>query len=262
MQSLLRAVSVGPSFRGRTRVLRALHRISGRGVVRSKYGPLFYNRPQDATNFYSVTGADEANYGDVYGEVSRLRPGSCFLDIGANAGIFSLVASRVVGADGRVIAFEPSVPVFSDLVQNMRLNKTQNVMPINAAIGACTGPASFSTGADDHSGKGHLNAAGNAQVWQIGFSDLLPLLDPLIGDRETVIKIDVEGAEGIVVESMRGFIARPQVRKIIVEIDEPYLKRFDVSPDGLYLMLNRAGFRPQRGMSAFIHYNEIFERDE
>jgi FkbM family methyltransferase len=262
MQSILRAVSVGPSFRGRTRVLRALHRLSGRGVVQSKYGPLFHNRPRDATNFYSVTGADEANYGDVYREVLKLPPDSCFVDIGANAGIFSLVASRVVGPEGLVIAFEPSAPVFADLVQNIALNRLQNVMPINAAVGARTCAAKFQTGADDHSGKGHLDAAGNSNVWQIRFGDLFPLLDPLIGDRETVVKIDVEGAEGIVLDSMREFIARPQVRKIIVEIDEPYLKRFNVSPDSVYLALTRTGFRARRGLSAFIHYNEIFERDQ
>src|SRR5215813_2618674 len=48
-----------------------------------------------------------------------LSPGGVFYDVGANAGFFSLIASRLVGERGRVVAFEPSPAVAASLKRNV-----------------------------------------------------------------------------------------------------------------------------------------------
>jgi FkbM family methyltransferase len=259
--SLMQAVIARPRFRGKTRVLRFLHRFSGTRPVRSKYGPLIYNRPRDATNFYYVCGTDEGNYGDVYEQVRSLMPGSCFIDVGANAGLFSVVAGPIVGNSGVVIAFEPNLAVFSDLVRNAAINRLCNLLPVNAAIGPGTDIVRFASGSNGHTGIGHLDPSGDTPVRQYRFEDLASVLDPFIGAREVVVKVDVEGAEEMVVDSMSAFLSRPQVSKLIVEIDEKHLARFGGSAKSLYRKLADIGFIGTRGMMIVEHYNEVFVRD-
>jgi hypothetical protein len=120
--------------------------------------------------------------------------------------------------------------------------------------------ARFNTGKVTHSGVGHLSETGDAATLQGHFDGLAELFDAVIGGRDTVIKIDVEGAEGHVVNSLRAFLRRPQVKKVIAEIDPTYLKRFGHDDGHVYAALAEAGFEPRRGRGAAPHYNEVFER--
>src|SRR5437879_3937805 len=63
-----------------------------------------------------------------------LRPGDVFVDVGANIGLFTLVAALRVGSTGRVFAFEPTSETFERLVANVRLNKFTNVSPHRVAL--------------------------------------------------------------------------------------------------------------------------------
>ena len=69
-----------------------------------------------------------------------LRPGDTCIDVGANIGLLSLVASAAVGTTGRVIAIEPHPRVFGYLTANLELNDATNVHAINRAVGS-TRPA-------------------------------------------------------------------------------------------------------------------------
>src|SRR5258706_15783582 len=51
-----------------------------------------------------------------------LSPGKIFIDVGANFGVYTLVASKLAGAAGRVIPIEPTAQAFSVLRQNIALN--------------------------------------------------------------------------------------------------------------------------------------------
>src|SRR5215472_8330099 len=63
-----------------------------------------------------------------------LAPGHVFVDVGANFGVYTLVASGLVGKKGRVLAFEPTVQSFAILKQNIRLNCSSNVDPFQIAL--------------------------------------------------------------------------------------------------------------------------------
>src|SRR5207302_7866683 len=54
-----------------------------------------------------------------------LRPGMIFYDIGANIGFFSLLAARIVGKDGRVVAFEAD----PEIAARLREHVTRNNFP-------------------------------------------------------------------------------------------------------------------------------------
>lgn len=56
-----------------------------------------------------------------------LRPGDVYADIGANVGLFTVIAAKLVGPKGRVFTFEPVLKTYKRLFQNIQLNKFTNV---------------------------------------------------------------------------------------------------------------------------------------
>jgi hypothetical protein len=59
--------------------------------------------------------------------LAKMNEGDLFVDVGANIGVYTLHASRRVGAKGKVFAFEPTPETFSDLQQNVQSNRCLNV---------------------------------------------------------------------------------------------------------------------------------------
>src|SRR6266550_7977529 len=63
-----------------------------------------------------------------------LSPGKTFIDAGANFGVYTLVAGKIVGETGRVLAFEPSVQSFPVLHHNIALNGLMNASAYRLAL--------------------------------------------------------------------------------------------------------------------------------
>jgi FkbM family methyltransferase len=154
-----------------------------------------------------------------------LGPGETFVDVGANAGYFSLLASKCVGPTGRVWAFEPVPITRQELKTNLRLNNAGNVS---------VGPA-------DHRGTSSLRALQDASetitVQTARLDDLLPA-----EQKVNVIKIDIEAAEQMALEGMRGRLERDHP-DLIIEVTDPYLRPMGHTAVGLCEMLHRLGYR-------------------
>jgi FkbM family methyltransferase len=127
---------------------------------------------------------------------SYVRPGSVAYDVGANAGYMTLVLSKLVGSEGRVVAFEPDPKNARALQCNIEDNNRSNVTLIRRAVSDQNGDLTFAT--FDYSLVGHLVTAqtpADAQLITVPscrlddvvFEEGLPL--------PQFIKIDVEGAE-------------------------------------------------------------------
>lgn len=260
LRPIAEALIRGRDFRGKKRILRTLlKRLDGQ-PIRSRYGPILRLRARDFTNECCVIGMDHVDYDDVFREVSLLKPGMGFIDVGANAGLFSMVAGDRLGPSGAIVAFEPSLRVFRDLVDNAVMNGLTGFFPFNVAVGSTVTLARFASDEHQHSGGGHLDDQGAMTVLQASIANLAPLLDQVLGERSIVMKIDVEGAEELVVTSLLDWLKRARVEKIIAEIDPTYLARFGASAPGLYAKLKSVGFKPRRGLGDASHYNEVFER--
>jgi FkbM family methyltransferase len=87
---------------------------------------------------------------------SLLRPGDVCLDIGAHIGYFTLLASRLVGADGHVYAFEPTPATYEALCANLRRNDVQNVTALPVAVGDMQGQAVLHEGPGTNTGRSTL----------------------------------------------------------------------------------------------------------
>lgn len=72
-----------------------------------------------------------------------LGPGDVVADIGANCGLYALLASRRVGAAGRVLAFEPNPVLIERLQFNIGLNSAGNITVLSFALGSESGTATM-----------------------------------------------------------------------------------------------------------------------
>ena len=155
-----------------------------------------------------------------------LSPGDVFYDIGANIGWYSLLAARKLGAEGRVVAFEPVLENAHYAQQNALMNGFENMIVVPVAVTDRDGWIEFllqgslrgRLAKDDFERQAEMRARGNFR--ETGRT-LVPAtrLDSWraeAGERApTVVKIDVEGAELGVLRGMRETIAAAQPTLLI-----------------------------------------------
>jgi FkbM family methyltransferase len=111
-------------------------------------------------------------------------------DIGAHVGFYTLLASKLVGVRGRVIAFEPLPRNLYFLKEHLRLNGCSNVTVIAAAVGDTPGVIGFEE--EPSSSMGRVSSAGNLRVSMVTLDDLTGKGDI---PPPNYVKIDIEGAE-------------------------------------------------------------------
>jgi len=126
----------------------------------------------------------------------RLDEGDAFLDVGANLGYYTLLASSRVGPRGAVVAVEASPEIFALLEANLARNDVSNVRPLNVAAGAEEGVLPLFSGPDDNLAETTtLPESGFEPVCDVRSSPLDDVLRPDEAARLRLVKMDVEGAE-------------------------------------------------------------------
>ena len=101
-------------------------------------------------------------YQEIFARQAYLRhgitihDGDCLFDVGANIGLFTLIAAAVVGRKGRVVSFEPTATTFERLVDNVRLNRFSNVSCVNVALSDSSGYVSLNQSIDGFDGWNSL----------------------------------------------------------------------------------------------------------
>lgn len=147
---------------------------------------------------------------------ARLGPGDQALDVGSNIGLFTVMMSRRVryGLVGIVHAFEASPTVYRDLCRVIQLNGPTNVSAHNVAVADKPGKLAFidlqtdsvSREASHLAAVGHdpVDAPGRVEVDAISLDSFAAPHAGMV--RPRLIKIDVEGAEFLVLEGARKLI--------------------------------------------------------
>jgi FkbM family methyltransferase len=133
----------------------------------------------------------------------RLRPGDTFVDVGANIGCLSALASRLVGPRGTVVAIEPSPAVIATLQETLTRNDLTNVRLVAAAVSdrdhelQLFGGPIRNTGMTTTVARTGLREEGRVRAAALGS---LVTREELATAR--LVKIDVEGAEDRVLAGM------------------------------------------------------------
>ena len=123
-----------------------------------------------------------------------LKAGDVFVDIGANAGIFTLVAADVLAGNGRVISFEPNPTMFDRLKKNISFNPGTDITPIQAAVSDTAGSIWFDSNEAELGGS-HVSSAKGEKSIEVQSCILHEKLLDLGVSQIAGIKIDVEGHE-------------------------------------------------------------------
>lgn len=154
-----------------------------------------------------------------------LKPGDSFIDIGANSGFFTLLAAKKVGPAGKVLGFEPVPSMRQRLLDNLDLNGFAHVQIHPIALSDHKGSLPLHEGPVGHKGTSSLREISESEATIIVETmplDELPDLPATING----VKIDVEGAEQLVINGMENVIDTHHPW-IVIEMTEQYLQAFD-----------------------------------
>jgi len=173
-----------------------------------------------------------------------IKPGMVVVDIGANIGYYTLIAARLLKDDGRVYSFEPEPNNYELLVKNIRINGCTNVIPLQKAVSNIGGKVRLFLD-EVNLGKHSLSEynvlkAGFVEVEAVTLDDFFESV--VKNNKVNLIKIDTEGAEGLIIEGA-GRILSDNDLKIIMEFWPYGLRNIGTDPLELLHRLQNYGFK-------------------
>jgi FkbM family methyltransferase len=159
-----------------------------------------------------------------------LKPGATFVDVGANIGWFSLLAASLVGPEGRVVAIEPNPGNVSLLELSAADNGYANIEAFTVALGE--GPGAVALETDGSNGRVIPITGPPGQPVRASYVVGAEALDDVLAragvHRVDVMKMDVEGAEPLVLRGARRVLA--ESRPVLITEFHPVA--LDSSPWG------------------------------
>ena len=173
----------------------------------------------------------------------HIGAGGTAIDAGANWGYFALVAAAAVGIRGRVIALEPDPRQTARLSRNLELNAFRHVEAVASAAAAGIGEVRLAGYADGQTNQGTSSIVGAAES-DDAFVVPTTALDEIAGDSPVdIVKIDVEGAEDLVLAGMRDGLSSQRYRAILLELHPAHLQARGVDPMICIRLLLDHGYR-------------------
>ncbi len=177
-----------------------------------------------------------------------LRPGDIMFDVGANVGIFTLVAARIVGPTGQVHAFEPIPVNFERLTENVQRNGFVNVVVNQTAAGPVDGVTQLGLEPDMErtSGEqmsGFFTVGSTRRQVTVPVVSLDRYAESHLPDRAVrFIKIDVEGYEPEVLRGLQSLLDAQRVDVMMMEVDVYSLNRHAMTVGALVDRLVKSGY--------------------
>lgn len=170
-----------------------------------------------------------------------LKKGMVVLDIGANIGYFTLIASKLVGDKGKIYAFEPAPNNLKYLRKNIQINKVKNVEIVNKCVSNEDKIILLYLNKEDHSSHSIINIK---QQKSIDVSAIT--LNKMFKKDSFVInfiKMDIEGAEMNALIGMNEIIEKNKVTYILTEVNLRIMKKLGKKIKDFISQLDRFSFK-------------------
>jgi FkbM family methyltransferase len=175
-----------------------------------------------------------------------LKSGGIFVDVGANIGLYSIFASKIIGDDGKVVAIEPHPVTAKKLSYNLKTNQCKNVKLHRVAISTNDGNIDFWPDVGKNVGRSSVlkEAVGKAgDKITVNGRNLENLLNEEQVEAVDLVKIDVEGYED---QALIPFFKTASVglfpKAVLLEIAHRKLWRED-----LVAMMKQLGYQETGG---------------
>jgi FkbM family methyltransferase len=171
-----------------------------------------------------------------------VSPGMVVVDAGANCGIYTVAAASLVGPSGRVLSFEPGSQAFSVLKKNIELNQFHNVRAYWSALSDKNGKARLY-----HHEQGETSFSlgypknGSLDFEEVTTQTLESVLEEEGTDQVGLIKLDVEGAEELVLRGVEKIIAHSHPA-IILEMNAFATEGLNLPRTGSWDLLKSYGY--------------------
>jgi len=179
------------------------------------------------------------DYEDMSFVLHFLRENDLFVDIGANVGSYSILATAHVGAE--TISIEPVPSTFTHLIDNININKIQEkVTALNVALGSEEGTINFTK---NHDATNHVATSSDKDIITVPVCSL----DKIITGKHIpiLLKIDVEGFETEVLNGASKTLINDELKAIIIELNGSG-KRYGYDESLIHQKLVDFGFTPFR----------------
>ncbi len=157
---------------------------------------------------------------------NTLREGDIFIDIGANIGSFSLIASKQVQSTGKVYAFEPVHQTFEQLTYNYSLNHFTQTLLIQKALADKKGHLELNVSNQSNTGMSSMlnHDAETGQIEKVPCITLDDFVEENNISTINLIKMDIEGAEYLALLGMSHILKhiRPT---LMIELNEAIIQK-------------------------------------
>lgn len=213
-----------------------------RVVVSTDYGDFFVD---PVSNFGNSLLTNQEYEPDLMGYIQKhLKAGDSFLDIGANEGFFSIVASKIVGSRGKVYTIEPQKRLQSIISENVNLNNSDNVRIVRKAVSDSTGSTEMYLAPDTNTGSTSLANPHKYSVptQTVQMDTLENILDEMQVDSIDFAKIDVEGFEYETVLGSKQLFKDKRIKRIALEIHYYELIDRNLDSDDIENFLKDCGY--------------------
>jgi FkbM family methyltransferase len=177
---------------------------------------------------------------------SLLKDGMTVIDAGANIGQYSILASTIVGGQGRVHSFEPVPSTFEQLQRNISNNELTNCNLNQCALYSENGTITLSLSEEMLQNIGAYSAGANNSSTAVIVSTLC--LDDYIREQNIskvdFIKMDIEGSEASALLGMKLTLERDRPI-LLIEINRSALVLMNSSPEILWsFLVEDLSYRP------------------
>jgi len=214
-----------------------------RQVVTTPAG-LFYADP--VSHFFMHINSPEGYEAELTKCVEEfLKPGDIFLDIGANEAYFAMLASRLVGSSGLVVAIEPQQRLNAVIHRNICENAAHNVLSLRYAISESDGKAEFFLAPDINTGYSSLfrTAKYNLPTETVPTITLQRLVTMLSLTRVKLMKMDIESYEYEAILGSKTVFETDLIENIAVELHASVLEQRGKRAADIEEFLLSAGYR-------------------
>ncbi len=171
-----------------------------------------------------------------------IKKGDTVFDIGANIGIYTILASKLVGPRGKVYAFEPDPENYRLLIKNIKLNKLENVVAVKSALGDKTGRVRFYQDISNP-GESSLAELYRANRYMVSITTLDKFCSTNHIKRIQIIKMDVEGGEIDILNGGKKVLEKMKNITIYSECNPEGLLKFARNTDDFITAFRTTGFK-------------------
>ena len=186
-------------------------------------------------------------YGEFETEIvkNEIKPNDVVLDVGAHIGYFTLLFAKLVGSEGKVFSFEPEPKNFELLTKNIEINNYENVITESKIVSDKNEKCTLYTFETSSGANRIYKPNENINVKPIEVDSIS--LDEYFKNSEFLkrikfVKIDVEGAELLVLKSMKSIFQNNNNIKLLLEFNPKFLLEIGSKSSDFFNLLHSESF--------------------